>query len=513
MNARLIKETRDLLPMFAGTLLLIVVPQLIWHACAGFGCCRSGRGLRGDGRELLWQRVPAPDALAAALTTHRPLGALARQDAGPGSRHADEPGRVAGLPGGAPSRASTVQDWLALVLIPLCAFCGAPFWTLLLRHGIGGMVFAVGAPFAILAVYALVTAQLGDNKPDTLVSASVVLLLIYCALVYWLGYARFKRLEVVDGPARELSLPAGLEAFLRAATDQGFFALPRTVCHPAQEGVSPAADQLPAGRGVRPDRRGRRLPGPALPRLGRRHCGRWIARSYVVILPLIAGAISRGGRERLGHGRMASDLAALRAQAVVGQNAGRPFHQPGPGPAAAGRHVPGRASPVQPARRRELPFRLLPRFWAGCSAHLLLTSVAVYAASFSNSTLRAILAAFAIIAAGCGVCALLGHWAADCHTQPLVDIHARFRRRFPSFKGADTTASSRRPVPHAVPGPMVCLVQLPALCALCPQDCRPTPRHLFRPRANHASLRLGSLSPEPQVLFQWSSGPLIKCPA
>ena len=32
-------------------------------------------------------------------------------------------------------------------------------------------------------------------------------------VVYWLGYAKFKRLEAVDGPARELSLPAGLEAF------------------------------------------------------------------------------------------------------------------------------------------------------------------------------------------------------------------------------------------------------------------------------------------------------------
>jgi hypothetical protein len=40
--------------------------------------------------------------------------------------------------------------------------------------------------------------------------------------------------------------------------------------------------------------------------------------------------------------------------------------------------------------------------------YLLLTSVAVYAASFANSTLRAILAAFAIIVAGCGVCFLVG---------------------------------------------------------------------------------------------------------
>ena len=47
-------------------------------------------------------------------------------------------------------------------LIPLCAFCGAPFWTLLLRHGIGGMVFAVAAPVVVmLAVYALVLERLG----------------------------------------------------------------------------------------------------------------------------------------------------------------------------------------------------------------------------------------------------------------------------------------------------------------------------------------------------------------
>ena len=41
MNARLIKETRDLLPMFAGTLPLIVVPQLIWPP-AGFGYLALG---------------------------------------------------------------------------------------------------------------------------------------------------------------------------------------------------------------------------------------------------------------------------------------------------------------------------------------------------------------------------------------------------------------------------------------------------------------------------------------
>ena len=43
MNARLIKETRDLLPIFAGTLLLIVVPYLIWRDRAGnLGCIVFG---------------------------------------------------------------------------------------------------------------------------------------------------------------------------------------------------------------------------------------------------------------------------------------------------------------------------------------------------------------------------------------------------------------------------------------------------------------------------------------
>ena len=53
------------------------------------------------------------------------------------------------------------DNWLVLVSIPLCAFCGAPFWTLSLRHSIGGMVAAVGAPLVILAGYALLLERLG----------------------------------------------------------------------------------------------------------------------------------------------------------------------------------------------------------------------------------------------------------------------------------------------------------------------------------------------------------------
>ena len=99
MNARLIKETRVLLPIFACMMPLMVVPQ--HHlAAAGLRLFRSGSGLRGDGREHFWHGVPAPDNLPAALTANPPVGYLAREDAGPGSRHGGEPGRGAGLPGG-----------------------------------------------------------------------------------------------------------------------------------------------------------------------------------------------------------------------------------------------------------------------------------------------------------------------------------------------------------------------------------------------------------------------------
>ncbi len=61
------------------------------------------------------------------------------------------------------------QEWVVLALIPLCAFCGTPFWTLEMRQGIGGMAAAVGFPSAVMAVCALVNEQLGvknDRRPD-----------------------------------------------------------------------------------------------------------------------------------------------------------------------------------------------------------------------------------------------------------------------------------------------------------------------------------------------------------
>src|ERR1017187_4858396 len=211
MNTRLAKETRDLLPLLVGSLLLISAPYLIWQiGDTGFGYMALGLACAVMGGSSFGNEFH-----------HRTLSLLLSQ---PIARSVMWRDKMLVL--GASMLASLLvlvvclsvccpvldRDlWLALVLIPLCAFCGAPYWTLLLRHGIGGMVFAVAIPGLLLGVNVLLTQRLLDE--ETIARVSVLILVIYCALVYWLGYAKFKRLEAVDGPSRELSLPAGLEAF------------------------------------------------------------------------------------------------------------------------------------------------------------------------------------------------------------------------------------------------------------------------------------------------------------
>ena len=154
MNVRIIKETRDLLPAFAGTLPLIVVPQLIWPAAGlgylalGVAClfmAGSSFGMEFQHRTLsLLLSQPIPRSvlwrdkmlvLGVGMLTSLVVLLVCLAVSGPAS------GRV---------------EWLTLALMPLCAFCGVPFWTLALRQGIAGVVSAVGIPSSILAALALV---------------------------------------------------------------------------------------------------------------------------------------------------------------------------------------------------------------------------------------------------------------------------------------------------------------------------------------------------------------------
>lgn len=404
MNARLIKETRDLLPIFAGTLPLIVVPQLIWPP-AGFGCVAlavacvlmAGSSFGSEfqqrtlslllsqpiARSVLWREkmlvlgagmLASLAALLVCLAVRRP--------------------------------AIDHQDWLVLALVPLSAFCGAPFWTLSLRHSIAGMVATVAAPCGILAVIALINLQLGGALTDQFAAAYLVFLLMYCALVYWLGYAKFKGLEDVDWRSPELSLPAGLEAFFvqpltRASSGfRGPFAalLKKEFRLQQISFLLAGLFFLVAVAGACLIKR--------YPNLG----GGIVAADcaiYVMILPLIAGATALGEEKGWGIAEWhltlpasalkqwsAKMFATLSISVVLGLLLPIATFLAG---AALFGQLGGKSS-----------FPPAPELLIWPLGSLLLTSIAVYAASISNNTLRAILAAFGIVAAGYAACFLTG---------------------------------------------------------------------------------------------------------
>jgi hypothetical protein len=422
MNARLIKETRDLLPIFVGSLLLIAAPYLIWRGWAGdLGCVVFGLACAVLGGSSFGNEFQ-----------HRTLSVLLSQ---PIARSVMWREKMLIL-GGAMLASllvlvvcllvcSPVVErgwWLALVLIPLCAFCGAPYWTLLLRHGIGGMAFGAAIPTLLLSVNALVmTDRLFDNK--VVAQGSALLLVIYCAVVYRLGYVKFKGLQVVDGPSRELSLPAGLEAiFVRplsriSARFHGQFAtlLKKEFRLQQTSFVLTGLFFLIA------------LTGAFLiqfrPELGKNILGGdYII--YVLILPLITGAISvaeeKGWELAEWHLTLppsaltqwsAKMLATLSISLALGLLLPTAMFLAGEG--LSGVH--GAWTSLPPAS--EIVGWVL--------GQLLLTSVAVYAASFSNNTLRAILAAFGIIAAGVGVLLLLARGIAQAadHLLPKMGQH------------------------------------------------------------------------------------------
>ena len=145
MHARLMKETRELLPIFIGTLLLIVVPYLIWHGnaepfgyialglgCAVLGACAFGNEFQHRTLSLLLSQPIARSVLwrdkmlvlGAGIAVSLVVSAVCLRMYCPVlSGRADRPR-----------------------LIALCAFCGTPYWTLASRHSVGGMVCATSHP-------------------------------------------------------------------------------------------------------------------------------------------------------------------------------------------------------------------------------------------------------------------------------------------------------------------------------------------------------------------------------
>jgi hypothetical protein len=415
MNARLIKESRALLPVLACTLPLIVVPQLIWPPL-GFGYLAFGVAC-----------VVMAGSIFGTEFQHRTITLLLSQPIARSVLWRDKmlvlgAGMVASLGAlllclAVRRPAVEARDWPVLALIPLCAFCGTPFWTLVLRQGIGGMVAAVGFPSGIMAACALVYEQIGSTNEAVLVTAIISLLLIYCAVVYWLGYAKFKRLEAVDSHSRELGLPAGLEAFLTrpltklSARFRGPFAtllkkefrlqqisflLAGVFVLVAVAGFCVAARRPDIAAGI--------VGGDLF--------------LYALVLPLVAGAISVGEERGWGIAEWhltlpasalkqwsAKMVAALSTSLVLGLLL----------PTAIFLATDRLFS--KPDARISLP--PAPAMLCWILGQLLLTSVAIYAASFTRATLQAILASFVILAALGGALLMAANWVHHVAPAPI----------------------------------------------------------------------------------------------
>jgi hypothetical protein len=416
MSTRLMKETRELLPTFIGTLLAIVVPYLIWHGSAeGFGYLAFGVGCALLGGCSFGNEFQ-----------HRTLTLLLSQPISRSVQWRDKmlilgAGVAAslvvllvcqGVYSAAPDRPTPVY----LVLIALCAFCGAPCWTLLCRQTISGIACAAGAPICVLSIYALVNWRVFHHE-EIGETSLITLLGLYCAAVTWAGYIQFKQLEVFDTTARELSLPAGLEAalarpFARASAclpgpfasllrkefrlQQVSFLLAGVFFIIAVMGFCVAPLYRPLGQGIVGGDYG----------------------LFMVLLPLVAGAMAVAEEKGWGvaewhltlppSGRQqwsAKMLAVLPTSVVLGLLLPAVVFLPGEQLLRG--EGPGPAIP---------PVHVLGAFVLG---QLLLTSVAVYAASFSKNTLRAILTAFAILIGGYCIAGLTASWGTKT-VLPLV---------------------------------------------------------------------------------------------
>jgi hypothetical protein len=267
---------------------------------------------------------------------------------------------------------------------------------------------------------ALVTEWLFKDLGVEEVSA-LVLLILYCAVVFRRGYAQFKRLEDYDSTARELTLPASLEAALAqplASVSSRFrgpfasllkkefrlqqvsFLLAGVFLLIAVVGFCLIPIYLPAAEGT--------VGGDCA--------------LFMLLLPLIAGAIAvteeKGWDLAEWHLTLppsarrqwlAKMLATLTTSLALGLLL------------PAGILLAGGA--VFEPHGSRASFSSIYALAALVLGQLLVTSVAVYAASFSKSTLRAILTAFGMIVASFGILWLTGDWVINTYGHLKLGFH------------------------------------------------------------------------------------------
>jgi hypothetical protein len=117
----------------------------------------------------------------------------------------------------------TVALFGSMLYVPFLFFCAAPYFTLVSRSAVAGVVFTLFAYGMLLAPCEVIwkplgAAGLGPLK-DRLTGGFLdgpsfiyVILSLPCAvLFYWLGRRKFLRMEVIDSQALEANLPSALE--------------------------------------------------------------------------------------------------------------------------------------------------------------------------------------------------------------------------------------------------------------------------------------------------------------
>lgn len=241
MNARIIKETRAVAPVFGLILLGVIVPPLLWNRDVAlvvgnfmFTICCLLLGASCFGNEYQWRTMPlllsqpVPRrklwnekmfVLAVALL----LGLLTY---------------LACIPLDSDSR------WFA-ILMCVCVFCTAAYTALEVKNTLLAAIMIVGIPLALAGMLAClfwvidqllhtdfgigighrIGSYLQKNSPTTgifledamenhpyfwLCTATT----IYCAVLYRAGYVKFMKLQAIDAQSREVALPTKIEAFL-----------------------------------------------------------------------------------------------------------------------------------------------------------------------------------------------------------------------------------------------------------------------------------------------------------
>ncbi len=227
MNASIRKEVRSVLPLVGITAVLTTVGSMVFNGreavdlvsmLFGLGCALMGAWVLGNEfqlrtmgvllsqprtRQRIWGEKMAILGVALGLALGiAVLGVRVLMKSEDKLQHITEV--VAGMIG------------MAIIV-----FCTTPCLTLGTKNIIGGMVLTVGVPMSIGLLIAGADALLAKmySRPVSFLEQAmgrdpypflIGIGAVYCAIVYWLGYRKFMRLEVIEGQGQEIAWPAKL---------------------------------------------------------------------------------------------------------------------------------------------------------------------------------------------------------------------------------------------------------------------------------------------------------------